>query len=181
MKNLYAKIIMATLVAFFCTQASYAQPASGQNAYLEEEGQGFQEGPSGRKNGGGLERIIQQLNLTDEQKEQLREKREEHKGQIQQMAEYLKSQREDLKEELEKSDADKNRINNIIMEMKETEGRLMYLRTVGILETKDILTPEQFEKLRSFHQKAKQQRRSLLMRHRQGHGGHQEETRPDEY
>ena len=105
-----------------------------------------------------MARIMQQLNLTEEQQQQLKTQHEKHKAQIAQMQEYLKEHRQRLKEELESPDADKNRINNIITEMKETEGRLMYLRTMGILETKEILTPEQFEKLQSFHQQVQQQR-----------------------
>ena len=106
-----------------------------------------------------MAKIMNQLNLTDEQKEKLKANKQEHREEIKQMQGYLKDHRQSLKEELESPDADKNRINNIITEMKETEGKLMYLRTVGILETKEILTPEQFEKLQSFHKQAKQKRK----------------------
>ena len=175
MRNSYAKILIAVIIVLFCAQTSYGDTAFAQNAYLEEEGNDLQPGHSQDTKGILRDSIIRKLNLTDAQKEQLREKREEHKGQTQQMLEYLKAHRQSLKEELEKSDADKNRINNIIMEMKETEGRLLYLRTVGILETKEILTPEQFEKLQSFHQKSGQRRKGMRMNFRQ------QQTPPDEY
>jgi Spy/CpxP family protein refolding chaperone len=152
MRNQCAKIILVLVVATFGLKSGYGSEAWCQTADFQE-GQKFQGSQQKRP---GMQRIIQQLNLTDEQKEQLKSQRQKHKEQMQTMTQYLKEHRRKLKEELESPDADKNAINNIITEMKETEGRMLYLRTVGILETKEILTPEQFEKLQSLHKNAMQ-------------------------
>ena len=158
MKNQTSTIIAVFVAAFFAAQASYAAEAFCQNAYYREGGQDYGGGQRGRGRSG-MATIMHQLNLTVEQQEQLKAQHEKHRDQIAQMQAYLKQHRQRLKEELESQDADKNRINNIITEMKETEGRLMYLRTVGILKTKEILTPEQFEKLQSFQKQTQQQRK----------------------
>jgi Spy/CpxP family protein refolding chaperone len=169
MGNKITTIISVLVAALMISQVSYAAEAFCQNAHFQEGG--------GRSPGrDGMQRIIHQLNLSEEQQEQLKAQREKHREHIEQMQGYLKQHRRSLKEELESAAADKNRINNIITEMKETEGRLMYLRTVGILETKEILTPEQFEKLQSFHKRTMQQRRNgpQQSRGRQG-GGYEQE------
>jgi Spy/CpxP family protein refolding chaperone len=139
MKNQCAKIIIVLVVATFAVKNGYGAQAWCQTADRP-----------------GMQRIIQQLKLTDEQKEQLKNQSQKQEEQIQTMTQYLREHRKRLKEELESQDVDRNAINNIITEMKETEGRLLYLRTIGILETKEILTPEQFEKLQSLHKNAMQ-------------------------
>ena len=54
-----------------------------------------------------------------------------------------------LRHELEKTEANREAINKITKELKELQGVMLDQRVDSVLKMKQLLTPEQFERLQS--------------------------------
>ena len=63
------------------------------------------------------------------------------------MATQLQTKQKTLKEELEKEEVDRGVISGIIAEISQYHATLLNHRVEGLLAMKEILTPEQFEKV----------------------------------
>jgi Spy/CpxP family protein refolding chaperone len=100
----------------------------------------------GRRGEGFMNRIQSQLNLTADQEKKLKQNREAHREVMKTLHEALRAQREALGAELEKTSFDMNRVKSIHEELKGIEARMADQRLSGILEVRQILTPEQFKK-----------------------------------
>jgi len=94
-----------------------------------------------------FEKIIQELDLSPEQQELINKQRAGHREKRRQTFQTLRTKRLELKQELEKQDVDKKKIDSLVSEIKPLLGKLLDLRVESILAMKEILTPEQFEKL----------------------------------
>ncbi|MDD5730808.1 MAG: periplasmic heavy metal sensor [Candidatus Omnitrophica bacterium] len=94
-----------------------------------------------------MDDVMKTLNLSPEQKEKIQKQREDNKQAWSQLNEKLRAKRLELKQELEKPAVDKNRIDAVIGELKTLTGEQLELRVNTILSMKQILTPEQFQKL----------------------------------
>ena len=94
------------------------------------------------------ERLIEKLDLSLEQQEQLREQRAKNEEKAKGLKKRLRSKRSELSEELEKEDIDKQKVYSVITEVETLMGDQLEQRVERILTMREILTPEQFKKLR---------------------------------
>ena len=99
--------------------------------------------------------MFRDLDLTEEQRERLRTRREEKEETYQQAREQLKSLRAALGDELDKPEADQGKTDELVRQITSLQQQMLTERVDSILEMKEILTPEQFEKMA---QKRKQMR-----------------------
>ena len=138
MKNMGKFMLMAVLVS-----GLFVLPL----AYAEDNGPAV----SGHKTlchktyGKGCD-IYSQLNLTDQQKKQLDESRNKYMGQNKALFNQIKEKRALIRQELQRDKLDMNKINQANSELKKIEGQLLDSKLQGMIETKKILTPEQFKK-----------------------------------
>jgi len=129
-------------------------------------GRGFgkrQKGQGGEKM---FQNLIQQLNLTAEQQKQLEASKKEHRASTKEIRNALTLKKMELRLELEKEKIDRKKIDGIASEIKRLLGRQIDLKVEGILTMKQILTPEQFEKLQSM----KESGQGALRKNRMGGG-----------
>lgn len=91
--------------------------------------------------------IYSKLNLTDQQKKQLDNSRNKYREQNKILFNQMKEKRELVRQELKKDKLDMNKINQANGELKKIQGQFIDSRLEGMLETKKILTPDQFNKL----------------------------------
>ncbi len=92
--------------------------------------------------------LIEELGLTPEQQAQFKEQRGEHRRQMKEIHTVLQDKRLQLQEELVKPASDKNKIDALASELNSLQAQLIDLRIGGIIQTKTILTPEQFAKFK---------------------------------
>ena len=91
--------------------------------------------------------FMQKLNLSPEQKSQITKQQDMNKEKENELRDKMHAKRLELKQELEKSEVDTNKINAIVTDIKTLMGGQLDLRVNSILAMKQILTPEQFKKL----------------------------------
>jgi len=145
-----------------------AQPAYGQSAC---EGGGMKMQKEG--GGGKFHAILEEMDLKPEQREQLWEQRAENREKMKEVNAALREERRSLRKELQKSDSSEQLIQNIVSKMKELEGERIDRRVDNFLKMKEILTPEQFQKMCQMKKQAKHRKRG---RHGKGsRGGMKEE------
>ncbi|MDP3979945.1 MAG: periplasmic heavy metal sensor [Chlamydiota bacterium] len=149
-------VIILFILTFFMTASAFANP--------EEQG-----GPQRRQHGPNHEQrileISEELNLSDTQKEQIREKKyQEQKASIQ-IENSTRLKELDLRHELEKTNVDTDAISKIVSDLKELHGSRLQQRVNAILGLRQILTPEQFEKFQAMGKNR--------MKNRQGRQGQQ--------
>lgn len=96
---------------------------------------------------GGKDGLFKELNLTNQQRADIEAYRAKTKEATKALRETLHAKRADLKTELSKPTIDKNKVNSIVSEIKMATGQLIDQRVASILSLKQILTPEQFQKM----------------------------------
>ena len=101
------------------------------------------------------EDIHKQLNLTPEQDKQLKEHREKHRSAMKVLYQQIKAKREQIRAELQKPNFDINEVKRIHNELKSLQAQIDDYRLDGILEVRQILTPEQFAKFISLTERHK--------------------------
>ena len=94
-----------------------------------------------------FEKLAKELNLTEEQKTQLKECREARMEKVMSLHDELVQEIKKLRAELEKTETDRRGIARISTRLKIIRGEMFDQRIEGILELKEILTPEQFQQL----------------------------------
>ncbi len=136
MKITYKKIVVCLLVAtvFFAVPVFSAQAFE---KYAKEKGEYAQKK---------MERLTAELGLTDEQKSEMQKLREESWEGKRELYSQLKAARKELREELKKPSSDRGKINDIVARMKDLQGEMIDNRVDHFLETKEVLTDEQFRK-----------------------------------
>jgi len=141
MKKLLKKLTIYTALAAMVasTSLAYAMP-------MEEEHAGEKSGKGGEK-GEKFQAIMEKLDLTQEQKDQLKEHREARQEETKELKEELKANRKTLHEELKKYDSDRGVIAATLSKVNDLQGKLMQEKTESFLQMKEILTPEQFQKM----------------------------------
>ncbi|MEI8349292.1 MAG: periplasmic heavy metal sensor [Candidatus Omnitrophota bacterium] len=148
-RNLAAAMVVMGIMVL-ATQAVCAQDrAPGKNCGGEDV----------RKN---KERFFDELNITAQQKEQLKEIMQENRNKAITHREKLRTSRQALKEELEKVNSDTARINTLVAEVKNIEGQLIDERVNHILKIKAVLTPEQFVKFKEKMAAGRKKRMELM-------------------
>jgi Spy/CpxP family protein refolding chaperone len=133
----YSGVIIALL---------YASAAAGQDELAQKE--------SGAAKTAA--KIVSELNLTPEQGEEIKNQRSEHRRIKKQLSHSLREKQKELKAELEKEVSDRGKVDRISKDIKQLQGERVDHRIEGVLQMKEILTPEQYRK---FHQKTRPQGR----------------------
>ncbi len=134
--NLKRKIVVAAMIALGSLVLTVPLFAESNDSSMEMHHK--------RK---GDKDIMKMLNLSPAQKEQVQNQRSANKQKWSELKEKTRSKRLELKQELEKPEIDKNKINAITADIKTLMGEQIDLRIDDILAMKRILTPEQFKKL----------------------------------
>ncbi len=113
-----------------------------------------------------MQKIFNELDLTEEQKAKLKENKAKHRKQRKAAFEKMKSHKETLKQELLKTDLNMKRVRKIQGELKASQAQMADDRLDSILEVRQILTPEQFAKFTALMEqhRAKKWDRSHKMR-----------------
>lgn len=106
----------------------------------------------GRKNRD-PEEFFKDLNLTAEQKEKLKARREAGMQQSKAVREQLKVKMQALHEEIAKPGTTRESVNGLIGEINALKAQMFSQRIDGIFTTKQVLTPEQFTKMEEKHKK----------------------------
>jgi Spy/CpxP family protein refolding chaperone len=137
----------------------YGRPPQGgeQQAPPQDVEQGRP--PQDREQGGPhekkIDKVLEQIGLSQKQKDQIREFHKVNREKAMQLMGILHAKRRDLGEELDKQNSDMRKIKILTEEIKDTEGRLIEQRVQSALELKQILTPEQYQKfnnsVKKFH------------------------------
>ena len=107
------------------------------------------------------DKIIKELDLTAEQEKQMKEQREKTGKKNKAIRKELGEKMKKLKEELEKKDVDRRKIDAIAEEIKTLKGSLIDQRIDSVLAMKQILTTEQYEKLKELRKKRHAERRKV--------------------
>lgn len=136
MKKYTVKIIIAVAIA-----AMISMPA----AYAEF-GRGDHEGREG-KHGKVMKKIMEDLDISPEQKVEIDKNRKEHHEKKKALREEMKVKKQQLKDELKENAPDRGKINRTIDEISDIQKKLLRQRVDGVLEMKEILTEEQFTQL----------------------------------
>ncbi len=115
-------------------------------AYSQPYGSGQRKG-KGLKKGWGRGKILKELNLTDEQKKELREQSAAYRENIKSLRKQIREEKRKLKELLGKSGVDKKEIDSTIEKLSSLSEEQLRQIVDKIISTKKILTPEQFKEL----------------------------------
>jgi Spy/CpxP family protein refolding chaperone len=98
--------------------------------------------PDRQRRARGGDNLIEQLNLTDDQKRQIATIRQKYQGQMSQLRQSMKSDRQEL-EALMTGNATDTRIRAKHREIEQNRQQLSDLRFQSLLEMRRVLTPEQ--------------------------------------
>lgn len=122
---------------------------------MGEDGPGF--GPGSRGDEGKMEGRFEEMNkelgLTKEQAEKLRAHRRSQRETNQALWKQMQEKREALRVELEQPKVNTGKAKSINEELKALHNKMADQRLAGVLEVREILTAEQFKKLREIGEK----------------------------
>lgn len=93
-----------------------------------------------------IEKMHEQLGLSDEQKAQLKEHRQTHRKEMKDVRKQMKDVRESIRQELQSPDLDEAKIKSLKNDLNELMTRMSDHKLEGVLKVRQILTPQQFEK-----------------------------------
>ncbi len=130
--------------------------SGGQSAVSDDQSSswkgdhGWKHGQWGRHGHYMKSRFIRQLNLTDDQKKQLKDIWHKQRETMKATFEQIKANREGLHKELLGPTTDMNKINALQAQWKTLQAQMADNRLNSTLEVKKILTPEQFGKYLEF-------------------------------
>ncbi len=120
-------------------------------------GHGFAGGPEGFGRGHGLE-VLRQLDLTDQQRQQVRGIFEQHKSEFQQARERIRTALEAQRAAAAATPPDDAMIRAKATEVGAAEGELAVLASHARAEVFQVLTPEQQAKAQTLKQQREQMR-----------------------
>ena len=129
-------MLLGMAIAFLVSTSIYAEPYYGER-----------KGTGGCGRMGKYDKLTRELGLTPEQETRLKEERERFANENMELTEKMRSKKEELKDNLEKPDMDRAKVDGIIDEIKNLTGEKLKNRVNKISAMKSILTLEQFEKL----------------------------------
>ncbi len=104
---------------------------------------------------GKLDWLAKELGLKPEQQEQMKQFRAAQEAKNKPLLEQLRAVRKELKLELEKPGVDRDKAYAIAGTINGLQGELLKNRINGILKMKEILTPEQYQKLQEIRERKK--------------------------
>ncbi len=119
----------------------------GQGQHQRRGGNGNGENSENRG-----ERLREALDLSDEQFEQLQALKTEHREEMQGNREAVQALRAEVKTELKKDSPSSSETDRLAEEIGDLHTEMTKSLVAHLLEIKEILTPEQFEKMGELHQ-----------------------------
>ena len=146
MKKSSQILIVALIISIFTVAAAFAEPNPSQGGRSRDK----------------MDAIKQELNLTPEQDKLLTEVKSSHRAEMESLVQALKTRRQELKAALGKAGVTRQQIEPIASQIKALQAQMVDRRIDGILRIKQILTPEQFQKLQNARE---EWRKSGHMRH----------------
>ena len=168
MKNV--KILMLTMVlgGLIAIPSVFAQEEQGPEHAMKHKGEHGE--------------LFKQLNLTEDQKKQLKANKEKQKEQMKAAFTQMKAQKDAMHQELMKKDLDMAKINAIQSQIKAFQAQMVDNHLNSILEVRKILTPEQFSKFISLmeERKSKWQGHGAMKHGSQGHEHEEDMPSKDE-
>jgi Spy/CpxP family protein refolding chaperone len=122
--------------------------------------QGWGRGPHGPGEPGErhMERVLERLDLTDEQRAELEQKLPQFRETIQPSMDQLREARSGLNDLIHADQLDEGAIRQAAAEMAEIEADVAVARAQHFQEMRQILTPEQLEELQQMRQQMGQRR-----------------------
>lgn len=93
------------------------------------------------------EELARELGLTQQQKESMEAQKEAARAQRRELYTRMRASRRALADELRKPGPDRAAIDRIAADIKDVQSRITDQRIESFLAVKEILTPEQFEKM----------------------------------
>lgn len=139
------------------------------------------EGKEGEQKDTHHDEYLQELNLTPEQMEQFTKQREEKRSAMEGLRNSIREKHGELREELDRETTDSEKLAGIVSELKSLEAQRIDQKVKCIVQMKEILTPEQFQKLQSLrgkHWKGGHGKKGKKGHHRRC-GGKDEAGEPD--
>jgi len=125
-------IIISTIIITLVGTAAMAQGLRGR----------------GRRAGGRPgERLQQQLNLTETQKDGIRALRETRQKEVGSLRQELQQKRQALRELMQQSNPNPNDVGNATLALRETRQRMREINQRYASGMKGLLTPDQLQKL----------------------------------
>lgn len=164
---MFKKVLSITTLALLLTlttltpNASAQMPAGdnpmGGPGFSDDSGPGMRMGHKGKMGpmnhqGGGpgdMMKVLKELNLTEAQKNELKASRESAKGKIQGIRGQLQTEREKLMDLMFDPNASKDSMLAQQQKVASLKNQMEVIRIENIATLKEILTPEQKEKLSS--------------------------------
>lgn len=177
LKKLSVAIISGLFILFLWNSQSFAQsfdddnfgPPKGEMGQNHRGmgGQGDQMKRGHRGGHDGMRNFMKELNLTEEQKETLKAKREAAKGEIDSIRNQIKPEMEKMMDLMHSPDATKQQIYAQIDKVGNLKIEMHKIRAGNLIELKEILNPEQKAKLQELTAKKKDKMKQM-MQNRQG-------------
>jgi Spy/CpxP family protein refolding chaperone len=133
-----------------------------------------QEGVQPREDGRGTN-LMQQLNLTPEQRGRLREIRRQSEAKARELTRAVRLSRRALEEAIYSDNVDETVIEQRARELSAAQAALVRFRAQTELKVRRVLTPEQLQSFRDLRRQA--QRRQLLLRRLRGNARQQQSPR----
>lgn len=152
-------VYLSAVVMLSAAATSYAMHG-GEGEQCGVKGHGFK-GAEGGKWGGPAKRfqgMIDKLDLSGEQREQLKTHLDQKKARTETLREALKATHKALREELGSYDSDEGAIKNTVAELKAINAQMLDLKVDNVLAMKKILTPEQFQKMKELRKERRNQK-----------------------
>ncbi|MFH1564035.1 MAG: periplasmic heavy metal sensor [Nitrospirota bacterium] len=90
--------------------------------------------------------MFQNLNLTAEQKDKIKQNRRAQQGKIEDLRDELNEKQAELRDKLSDPNVSRDGVAPIATEIKSLQAKMIDCRINGIFAVKEILTPEQYAK-----------------------------------
>jgi|GEM_PF-1428350 len=91
--------------------------------------------------------------VTPEQRDKMKALREEFRGKQKVLMEQIKAKREALRQDLDSPAPDRAKVSALAKEINDLQGQAATNRIDQVFKVRAIITPEQYQKLREFHEK----------------------------
>lgn len=140
MKNRAQLIIVTLVVSVFIAGSAFCETGAC------ETGQGKASYKEKKK------AVMRELKLAPEQDKLLKDAKAASRAQMAELGKALKAKRQELKSALAKPVVTRQQVEPIAQEIKALQSQMVDRRIDSILKVKEILTPEQFQKLQSKHE-----------------------------
>jgi Spy/CpxP family protein refolding chaperone len=102
-----------------------------------------------KKHGEMFDKMTKELNLTADQQAKLKANKEANRAKMQTLREAMKANRAKFREAVKQPGATRASVEPLVTEMKALQGQMADQMVDGIFAAKEVLTPEQFEKMQS--------------------------------